>query len=208
MICFWVIKSWYVILIVNVLKSFKDHDLEWNKRLRVHSTVGYPQLQGWRNFPFYLPECFNPITQNGHFPCPGKQIITPFFFVMNIQQACFFVIQYYIGCIKPLPQWITQAGSPCKDKCFSTGYAHEETESFSNYIFLNALGARHLPSPLVCFSQLPHTFGPVEPWWVGCLPLWQFFFFKRKSPQLHHFVQVADAFIKDQAVLRDNKPRN
>lgn len=63
-------------------------------------------------------------------------------------------------------------------------------------------------SPVACSSQLLNTVGPVEPGGVSCLPQRQYFFLKRKSPQLHNFVQGVGVFLTSQAVLKDNKHRD
>lgn len=64
------------------------------------------------------------------------------------------------------------------------------------------------PSPFRCSLQLLSTSGLVEPGWVGCLPLWQYFLFKGQLPWLYNFVQGVGAFVIDQAVLKDNKHKN
>ena len=137
------------------------------------------------------------------FPSPGKQVV-----------VLFLSIAYRQLVLKS--SHILDVLTPCHSK-FHRQELHARKSGIQLEGFVKKAKASQInfskcpksqPSPFRFSLQLLRTSGLVEPGWVGCLPLWQYFLFKGQLPWLYNFVQEVGAFVIDQAVLKDNKHKN
>lgn len=118
-----------------------------------------------------------------HFPCPGKQVVVLFLFKAYSQLVL-------------KSSYILDVLTPCHSE-FHRQELHAmksiQLEGFMKKVKVSQINfskcPKPQPSPFWYSLQLLNTSGLVEPEWVGCLPLWQYFLFKGQLPWLYNFVQ-------------------